>query len=456
MRVGCPVIAALVVATASCASPSDGPVMLRLDPLVTHQTIEGWGANLPILGIPFDEWVVDPSPARYDQLPLVDPVPDALKTRIIDDAVSDLGLTRFRLEIGPQVEMLNDNADPHHTDDAAYRFRWQDFLIERWLLPLKQRVEARNEAFVLYISYDLRSSLTPEWLLDPEEYAEMAVACLRHFKKAYNLEPDYWVVLNEPGNRRPGDPQLVARLIVATAARIRKEGFRTRLAGPEVVTPAQFSSYMKALDAAGALPLLGQLTYHLYWDPMTVGHRNEIRDWSKRLRVTAAQTEWLEGEGLEALEALYLDLTEADVSAWEQYTLCWTPNTYNSSGGGDYFLIYPGRSTHKMNANARLLRQYMKYIRPGDVRLGISSSRDGIIRPVAFRSPKGGLTIVVINSGRSSEQIRIQPLAPGDYHGSVATEDGDTHALPRQSVEAEGTLSVLMPARGAITFQQVQ
>ena len=454
MRAGHLAAAAVMVA-AACGSPSNEPVTLRLDPSTTFQTFEGWGATVPILGIPFDEWAADPSPANYDRLPLVDPVSDGLKARIMDDAVSDLGLNRFRLEVGPQVEMRNDNDDPQQTYDAAYRFRWQDFLIERWLLPLKQRVEARKERFVLYISYDLRSSLTPAWLLDPEEYAEMAVACLRHFKTTYGLDADYWVVLNEPGNRRPGDPQLVAKLISATASRFHREGFRTRLAGPEVVTPAQFPSYINAIDSAGALAHLGQLTYHLYRNPWNLDARHGIREWSRRLGVTSAQTEWLEGEGLDVLEVLHLDLTEADASVWEQYTLCYTPNSYNEDGGADYFVIGQDHSAYAMNANARLLRQYMKYIRPGDVRVDISSSRDRTIKPVAFRSPDGRLTIAILNTGRSAEEVRIEQASPGRYQASVATERSDAQPLTVPTLESGGLLTLSVPARGTTTLQQL-
>jgi hypothetical protein len=161
--------------------------MLQVDPSVRFQAIEGWGATLEEVGIPFDEWVKDPRPEHYDALDIKDTIPEWMRAAIIDETVFGLGLNRFRLEIGPQVEMTNDNDDPKRINDEAYRFKWQDFLVQKWLLPIQQRLAERNEKLVLYISYDLRSALTPVWLLEPEEYAEMAVATLTHLKKNMTL-----------------------------------------------------------------------------------------------------------------------------------------------------------------------------------------------------------------------------------------------------------------------------
>ena len=435
-----------------CGMTNISPVILTVNPDSRYQTIEGWGANLEAPGIPVDEWLKEPTPENYDKLDVKDSVPDELKAKIMDNTVSELGLNRFRLEIGPQVEMRNDNDDPLKTDFKAFRFKWQDANIGKWLLPIKQRIERRGEKMVLYISYDLDSSLTPEWLLQPDEYAEMAVTTLKYFKETYNMEPDYWTVLNEPGNQRPGNPKLVAQLIARTGTRIREEGFKTRMSGPEVVTPRQITDYMKALnDTPGALAQIGQLTYHLYWDPMNIIHRNEIRNWGQKLGITTAQTEWLGGKGLNVAEVLYLDLVEANTSSWEQYGLCWTANRYNTAGGGDYFVLEPDYSAYYMNINAWYLRQFMKYIRPGDVRISISST-DPKIKPVAFTKPDGRQTVVVINSSRDAKDINIKDLSPGSYEVILTDSRNKGEVLPQKVVAASESLTFQMPARSVVTF----
>lgn len=438
-----------------CGSRDTHTVTLTVDPDTRYQTIEGWGATLSSPAVPFHEWDEKPTPENYDKLEVKALIPEDLKEKLLDAAVFELGLNRFRLEIGPQIEMHNDNGDPQNFNYEAFRFKWQDFLIRQWLLPLKERIERRGDPMVLYISYDLGSSLTPAWLLQPDEYAEMAVATLIYLKRTYDLEPDYWSVLNEPGNHRPGNPELVAQLIAHTGERFKKAGFHTRMSGPEVVTPRQITKYMKALkNTPNALKYMGQLTYHLYWDPTNISHRNEIRDWAHQLGITAAQTEWLEGINIGVMEALFLDLTEANASAWEQYGLCWTANRYNKGGGGDYFVINPGYSTYYMNTNTWYLRQIMNYVRPGDVRIEISSS-DPKIKPMAFLKADGRQTLVIINSDSKAEDIEIKNLSPGRYHIIQTDHNEKGKKLAPQFVKGGGTLEFRIPGKGVITFQGI-
>ena len=171
------------------AAPLQTAVTLTVDTDTTYQTIEGWGAALP--NVTFEAWIKNPTPEHYDQLSVRDVIPDALREQVLDAAVFDLGLNRFRLEVGPQVLMQNDNDDPNTINWDAFRFKWQDYHVTEWVLPVKARLERRGDPLVLYISYDLRSSLTPAWLLQPDEYAELAVATLTHLKQTYDLEPDY-------------------------------------------------------------------------------------------------------------------------------------------------------------------------------------------------------------------------------------------------------------------------
>ena len=204
-------------------------------------------------------------------------------------------------------------------------------------------------------------------------------------------------------------------------------------------------------DTPGALSHVGQLTYHLYWDPMNIEQRNEIRDWGRKLGVTTAQTEWLEGQGLEAVKALHLDQTEADASVWEQFGIYWTRNPWNAGGGGDYFLIEPDFSGFSMNLNAWYLRQYMNYIRPGAVRVEVASS-DAAMMPVAFVTTQGKVTVVVINSMETTQDIQIQGLSAGDYGIVFTAPEHMGVELPSVAVEEGGRLVFQMPAEATATF----
>lgn len=62
-----------------------------------------------------------------------------------DALLSEIGITRMRLAVGPQVEPVNDDADPFRSDASAFRFAWQDDHVVRHILPVKRRVEAAGE-----------------------------------------------------------------------------------------------------------------------------------------------------------------------------------------------------------------------------------------------------------------------------------------------------------------------
>ncbi len=444
----------------TAASIADAAVArVTIDPSDRHQTIEGWGATLSLHGIPFVEWAEDPTAEQYDRLPIEKPVPDGLRTRIIEEAVVHLGLNRFRLEIGPQVEFRNDNDDPHVINAAAYRFAWQDAIATRWLVPLKHLIEHRGEKLVLYISYDLSRAvnwgdrLTPPWLLEPREYAEMALATLGHLKESHGLEVDYWAVLNEPGHGgRPGNPDLLAQILTETSRRIQKAGYRTRMCGPEVHDIRHVTPYLEALRRTpGGIDHLAQITFHLYGHHNNVAHRKVIRNWANILGVTAAQTEWHAGVGLQAAEVLHLDLTVTGVSSWEQYGLAWPVNAYSAKGGADYFLIDEDYRGFRMNTNAWYLRHYMKYVRPGAVRIGARSDTSSI-KPVAFVTPSQQHVAVIINANATPADIEIDGLQSGSYEVSSTADGhlGEEH--PTLAALSGVPARVRLPARSVLTI----
>jgi len=447
--------AGLGVALALGAGPArgDGPVRLRLDAGTTFQTWEAWSCmpNPPGYEEPFVAWVKDPTPATYDRVPVRSDLPWRLVGRMHDALVNEIGITRVRLEVGPQVEPVNDDDDPRTTVASAYRFAWQDDQIRRHVLPLKARVEAAGETLRVYVSYDLRSRLTPAFLLRPEEYAEMAVAFLRHAKERHGLEPDYWSVINEPGNDRPGDPRLCAELTAATGRRIAEAGLRTRMSGPECVTVAQAGAYLRAMaDTPGALDHFRQITYHLYHGGAEdVRARNEVRDWAKRLGVTAAQTEWMEASDMAVARHVLLCLTEADATVWDRF-------------GADLFFALPyrewldpesdARESLPLSSTAWHIRQFSRFIRPGAVRVALAGGSDGV-RGVAFL-PRGGKrpVVVLLNEAGGPREASVEGLPAGSYARSFTS--GALRAFGREEPsvgpDASGRLVLALPP-GSVT-----
>ena len=434
-------IVAILTAAATCVpaaaadAPAGRPLTLRFDANTTFQTFEGWGIVLPCWLFRRGRTPAEAA-AAYDAGPARSNYTAALNEALAVEMV-ERGFNRFRLEVGPQVEFVNDNDDPDVLNPKAFRFKWQDSMVREQLLPMKRLVEKRGERAIVYVSYDLGSGATPKWLLSPAEYAEMAFATLKHLKEKFKLDVDYWSVINEPGNgNRPGNPKLCAELTAATGRRLHAEGFRTRMSGPECVTPKQVDAYMKAMVAApGALKHFAQITYHLYWDPMTVEHRNTIRDWARKLKVTAAQTEWMEQKDLKVAEHIFLCLTEADAVAWERYA--WDVAT-NVRG-----------QTFRRKTTAWYVRQYSRYIRPGAVRVKMASPTSQV-RPVALLSPGKKPVVVLLNKAPHAWAARLTGLRAGRYEHSYVGE-GRISKMRQAQVGEPGELRVELPAKSVLT-----
>lgn len=431
------VLLKLLAAPAANCSQNPPAVTLRFDPGVTYQTMEAWGIVLPCRL--FDPWARSErkDAAAYDRTPDRSSCSDRFNRALAAEMV-ERGVNRFRLEVGPQVEFVNDNDDPNVINWKAFRFKWQDAMVVEQLLPMKRLVEARGEPAVLYVSYDLRSKLTPPWLLRPEEYAELALATLTHLKKKFDLEPRYWSVINEPGNNRPGNPRLYARLTAAAGRRIHKAGFKTKMSGPECVTPKQIDGYMRAMEAApGALDHFAQITYHLYWDPNTVEHRHTIRDWARKLKVSAAQTEWMEQRDVNVARHVFLCLTEADAVTWERYG--WDLDTD------------PRRETFRRRSTAWYLRQFSRYVRPGAVRVKMTSPEPAL-KPVAFLSPRKKPVMVLINEDARPRPVKIVNLPPGIYRVSCTAPGALGKDLPGARLGRGRALGIELPARSVLTI----
>ncbi len=438
-----------VLLVSGAASPRE-PVELTLDTGTTYQTWEGWGGTAGIVGVPFEEWIADPTGETYDRCGVNADLPVKYLARLQDDLVFDVGLNRFRLEVGPQVEIENDNDDPQVTDAGRYRWLWQDHVIETHLLPLRERVEARGDRMVLYVSYDLRSSLTEPFLLEPDEYAEMAEAFVRHTREKYGLEPDYWSVINEPGNHRPGDPQLCAELTAAVGRRLARAGFGTKMSGPECVHLRQVPDYVRAMrQTPGALEHFRQLTYHLYWGGADdVEGRRAVRGWAAELGVTVAQTEWMEQQDMDVARHILLCLTEAHVVAWERYGLSgfytagWRAMTDPESDALEV----------ERNSTAWHVRQFSHWIRPGAIRVRVDSS-DPSVRPVAFLSPAGQAVVVVLNTGDGAAAVSLAGLPAGRCEATCTAKGAGMFgaALPATRAGSDGRLAMELPAQSVTT-----
>jgi hypothetical protein len=306
--------------------------VIVLNPRVTFQKMTGWEATVGALG------------ANY-------PAFESCKEELFDLAVSDLGINRVRLEIKSGAEnprdgftervqgkltdeqwrcyryaTVNDNDDPFTINWAGFHFTEFDASIEKMVLPIKKRVEARGEKLFLNVNYvafylQMNEPQCPSGLRylhdNPEEYAEFVLATCLHMKKKYGLVPDAWEMHLEPDNTPYWRGKTIGEALMAAAKRLEANGFKPAFIAPSPTSMANAVPYFDDMIAIpGVRRYLTEFSYHRY-KGVSDENLRQIGERAVRYKINTAMLEHI-GSGH---EDLYKDITVARNSAWAQFVL---------------------------------------------------------------------------------------------------------------------------------------
>lgn len=437
------VLAAASIAMAAQAALADG-VRITLDPATRYQTFSAWEAMVDVF------W---PKEMR------------SRRAEVYDRLIDEIGITRLSLGIFSGTEntdrsfddvragrisqaewrarryaTVNDDDDPGHINAQGFDFANLDWRIDSTVLPLQQRAKARGRRLEINLAYSAvtgDSHAGRSIHADPAEYAEFMLATFQHMQEKYGFVPDTVEVLTEPEGTAEWNPVLLGQAMAAMTARLKAAGFSPRLIAPSVADARNAVPWLTGIaEVPGATENLSELSYYR--------HRDGQRAVLEKIAATAAklglQTSMLEHWDDEATDkVLYADLTGANVAAWQGGSVA------------NFYRINPARPAGPLIAreNVRYFRQYSDYIRPGDRRIGASSSNRRLAAPVAFQGPDGALVIVIRVS--AAGQAEIPGLPAGTYHVSYATQSGSGE-IEQPFAVVDGTpLIVKMPDAGVIT-----
>jgi hypothetical protein len=459
------ILLALIASASACAIAETSPAFRAtatdsaLHPLVTldtterHQTINGWEA-VAQAGHELPEY-----PRFRDTLMAL--------------AANEVGIDRVRLEVRSGMEnprdyeaergrnpdvakqwactryaTENDNADPFVIDTAGFKFGGMAPAVERVVLPLARRLEARGERLHLNVTYvAFVSNMCPGYTYhhdkDAEEYAEFALAVFQHLRDRYGLVPDSWELVLEP------DPSIwtgekLGRALVATSRRLRANGFSPEFVGPSTVKADMALPLLDAMLAVpGARQALTEISYHRYG--LLAPRAPVLRAIGERGTALGLRTSMLEHIG-SGYENLHADLELANVSAWSQYTLAYT----GGDNGGHYFRIELGGGTPVVETGRRtmFLAQYFRHVRRGAVRVGAASANSSV-HPLGFLNANGSRVVVVKADGPAS--ISVAGLAPGRYEVTAALERGPRPPAEEVDVAPGQYLNARIAHRGVLT-----
>jgi hypothetical protein len=410
--------------------PQPTPGTIALNPSIRHQVMHHWEAG------------VLASVEDYASLT------NAQIGAMLDLAVTDMGITRARLAIrsgvegpGTRYEIVNDNNDPNVLNDAG--FNWTNFDIEvsRWIVPARQRAQARGEPFYVSLQYSDFGQSAFEHHNAPDEYAEFMLAAFRHVQAKFGFIPDAIEMINEPDNigaAWAGD--VIGRCMVAVAQRFQKEG----LAIPQFVAPSttampNASGWLDGIySIPGAKVLLTEVAYHRY------NMAGDLAALAERARADGKRMAMTEFWSIETDHTLlYQDLTDGRNSAWHLGVF------------GDAFGCQFGQTIGLVSGAAqicpknRTVRQYTKYVRPGAQRID-ATSQNSALAPLAFINANGGYVVVVKASASGS--FSISGLPAGTYGIFYTTASDYNVNRPDTTISAGQTLSTSIPDDGVITI----
>jgi hypothetical protein len=401
----------------------------------THQTITGWEATLS-LGWQF-------SPAGIALL--------------ADSAARDLGINRIVLTAdGNNIETsspgtvgtwINDNSNPHVINPAGFQWAEYDERMTDWVLPLRTSIRAAGLPFVFIVNYTGGDSTEAMQQRDPAEYAEFVEAVLEHYQTTYGIEPDLWDLRNEPdGGKVILTAPEMTQMLDSAVARIRPLGFNhVMFILPSTADPNDapaLASGVLAAASPAALAAIGQISYHRY-SPVKPGTLAQISSIASSHGIPVT----MNGHDVGDQHEMFEDLTQANATSWQKFALA-GPLQGVGNSGNQYYYADPRADTIAMRPATFVLRQYMRYVPPGSVRVGASTTL-GQVEATAFQRPDGG--VVVVANVTPADTLVIGGLPAGTYHVSSASSSAVAAPGPGITIAAGETLSASMPDTGVIT-----
>ena len=388
--------------------------IVTLNPSVRHQTMRGWGGTLSFLR---DMNFV--SQATVDQ--------------IIDEAVDDLGLTFLRAHFGMLEEPFNDNGNPRSINFAGFKDAdVVDREVARGMGRFAQRVQANGESPTFLINKDWEDS-APAWMND-DEFAENITANMLYFRNQHGIHINFNAIDNEPNHFDPYTPERQRPMIKAMGRMFQENGLATKVALNEGLHASSTWDYIRDMEGDSELwPNVGLLNWHLYGpnDPF----RSLIRDFGVARGIPTGMTEFSGAQ----ISHLMDDLTLGGVSYWTRYFLA--DRGAVTAGASNYFAAHLDGTSFARNITYYQFRQFMRYVRPGAVRIDASSSQSAV-RAFAF-DRAGSRVVVLVNTSGQAFDFTVQGLAPGRYGvsqtvGQSYTELGARSVQTSTDVRLEG------------------
>lgn len=412
-----------------------------------------------------------------------------LTDEILDQVANDLGINRVRLEIRAGVENdtdywtlyrtgkvpyqtwrshryanVNDNNDPDVINQDGFHFSEMDLTINTYVLPLKQRIEAKGENLYInlcYVAFTSQNIAGTRYIHDdPDEYAEFMLATFNHLQSKYGWLPDGLEIILEPDNVSQWNGTTVGNAIVKTMTKLQANGYRPDIIAPSNTHMGRAITYFDQLvRVPGAAQYITEFSYHRYGG-VSDTNLQVIANRATQYGINTSMLEWwLSNNGY---QTLHKDLKIGRNSAWQQGGVV----AYAPIGQWGQLALYvldnsdPDNPIFTIGEKTKFTRQYYKFIRPGAVRIkAVLSARFGAVLsssstfdPLAFINANGKYVVVVKTDAGGS--FTIVGLPPGTYGIKYTTFSEYDRDLPDQSIGSGESLTTSILGAGVLTVYQ--
>jgi len=421
--------------------------VISVNPSIRHQVMTGWEAA--ILGTVNDY-------KNYNTPGF---------NKLLDQAVSDMGMTRLQLGVFPGMESsfdsglgylngtiseqtwvttylytsVNDNPDSNVINPNGFHWTILDWEIDNLVLQIKQRVQARGEKLYTYVSFtDYGTSPFEHWST-PSEYAEFMLAIFNHMQGKYGFVPDGINVINEPGYNNDWTGTAIGNVIAATGPRLAAAGYHPDFMAASTVDMGQAPAFFDAIVAVpGAGPYLKEISYHRYGQTGGIASLQNIASRAVTYGMRTVMNEWWTTAN--TYRTLHQDLKIGRNSSWQQAAI---------GGVNGYYSVNYTTGSISITPKTHFLRQYYKYVRPGAQRIEATTT-DSTFDPVAFVNKDGSYVTVI--KAESAGDLLITNLPAGVYRIFYTTAGEFDVQRPNVTLAAGQTLNTHIPDIGVITI----
>ena len=174
-------------------------------------------------------------------------------------------------------------------------------------------------------------------------------------------------------------------------------------------------------------------------------------EWSTFETWDPAWDDGTDASGLTWAQHIYTGLTAANLSAF----LYWWGSTTPAENGDNEGLIQINGLTVASSGRLWAFANYSRYVRPGAVRIGATSSNSAVDL-TAFKNTDGSVAVVALNTAASADPITYSLSGTGTPSGATVTPyltnaSSDTAAQAASTVSG-GAFTATIPARSLVTY----